>query len=215
MTGDTARLSSPDWNTAWFAARERLRRELGDAVFDAWLAQLSLQSADSADLKLAAPRMFIRNWVASQYVARIERALRAEGAQPSSITSVLAPPTVGGGLTGEQVRPVATVSDIPVVAPRLPDPRPDSRKGLSRREVDPGQSFDSFVAGTANEFAHGAARAFANGETPDIPLLYIHGTFGLGKTHLLNAVALTAQARGRRAILLSSEEFMRRFLGAL
>jgi chromosomal replication initiator protein len=214
MARDTTKLSNPDWPAVWAKARERLRRELGDAVFDVWLAQLSLLSFEKSELKIAAPRMFVRNWVANQYVARIERACRAEGAEPTSVSVVLAPAAVGGGL-GREVLPTpqATISRLPV-EPRGAQPA-EPRGALSRRLADPSQTFENFVPGSANEFALNAARAFAQGETPEVSLLYIHGNFGVGKTHLLNAIAMTAQSKGRRALLLSSEEFMRRFLGAL
>jgi chromosomal replication initiator protein len=195
--------------------RGRLRRELGDAVYDVWLAQLQLLSFDKCELKIGAPRMFVRNWVANQYVPRIERACRAEGGEPASITIVLAPPTVGGALVhDEPAVAAASISQLPV-KPRMAERPLETRAGLTRRLADPSQTFDNFVSCSANEFALGAAKAFAQGEKPEISLLYIHGTFGVGKTHLLNAIALTAQAKGRRALLLSSEEFMRRFLGAL
>ena len=202
-----------DWPAIWLKARERLRRELGEGVYNVWLAQLSLLSFDRSVLKIAAPRMFVRDWVANQYISRIERACRAEGAEPASVSIVLAPSVVGGALSRES-SPAAIVSHIPV-APRVSETRPEPRGGLARRQPDPSQTFENFVACNANEFALGAARAFAQGEKPEISLLYIHGTFGVGKTHLLNAIALAAQAKGRRALLLSSEEFMRRFLGAL
>jgi chromosomal replication initiator protein len=215
MAKDTTKLSSPDWPTVWAKTRERLRRELGDAVYDVWLAQLSLLSFEKSELKIAAPRMFVRNWVANQYVSRIERACRAEGAEPASVSIVLAPPSVGGSVGREEFhRPQASISPLPLKAP-VTDRAPELRASLSRRVADPTQTFDNFVPGSANEFALGAARAFSQGETSEISLLYIHGTFGVGKTHLLNAIALAAQAKGRRALLLSSEEFMRRFLGAL
>jgi chromosomal replication initiator protein len=67
----------------------------------------------------------------------------------------------------------------------------------------------------ANQFGHGAARAFADGQQSDIPLLYIHGGFGFGKTHLLNAAALEFRKRGKRTLFLRAEDFMRHFLGAL
>jgi chromosomal replication initiator protein len=214
MSKDT-RPSNHDWPSVWIRARERLRRELGDAVYDVWLSQLQLLSFDKSELKIAAPRMFVRNWVANQYVSRIERACRAEGAEPASVSIVLAPPTVGGAVAREEIAAsVASVSQLPV-RPRLPERSAEPRHSLSRRLADPNQTFDNFVSCSANEFALGAARAFAQGEKPEISLLYIHGTFGVGKTHLLNAIALAAQAKGRRALLLSSEEFMRRFLGAL
>jgi chromosomal replication initiator protein len=81
--------------------------------------------------------------------------------------------------------------------------------------LHPQQTFDSFIAGPANEFGLGAARAFADGQNNDIPLLYIHGGFGYGKTHLLNAAALEFRKRGKRTLFLRAEDFMRHFLGAL
>lgn len=208
---ETTKLSGPDWPIVWAKARERLRRELGDAVYDAWLAQLTLFSFDRAELKIAAPRMFVRNWVANQYLTRIERAIRSEGGEAASLSIVLAPPAVGGALTEEPQKQPRAASPFPIKLP----PVAEKRSALSHRIVDPAQTFDSFVSGTSNAFALHAARSFANGDTNDVSLLYIHGTFGVGKTHLLNAIALAAQAKGRRAVLLSSEEFMRRFLGAL
>ena len=75
----------PDWTNAWAAVRERMRRELGDPVFEAWIGPLSLESFDRDELKIGAAKPFVRNWVANHYVARIERAFRAEGAEPQSI----------------------------------------------------------------------------------------------------------------------------------
>jgi len=206
----------PDWPNAWVAVRERMRRELGDAVFEAWIGPLSLESADHDDLKIGATKPFVRNWVANHYIARIERAFRAEGADPASISIVIsaAPsPVVGGGVMRE-VSSSASISYLPPPA-RGAEIAEDSAKGLWTRMLHPQQTFDSFIPGRANEFGHGAARAFAEGQQSDIPLLFIHGGFGFGKTHLLNAAALEFRKRGRRTLFLRAEDFMRHFLGAL
>ena len=96
----------PDWPTAWTSARERLRRELGDAVFDAWIGPLTLEAWENDELNIGAAKPFVRNWVANHYVARIERTLKAEGAEPASISIVLTvpKPMVGGGLVREPAR---------------------------------------------------------------------------------------------------------------
>src|SRR6185312_15082690 len=86
LTGKPMR---PDWPNAWAAVRERMRRELGDAVFDAWIGPLGLESADHDELRIGATKPFVRNWVANHYIARIERAFRAEGAEPVSIAIVI------------------------------------------------------------------------------------------------------------------------------
>lgn len=206
----------PDWPNAWAAVRERMRRELGDAVFEAWIGPLSLESADHDELKIGAAKPFVRNWVANHYIARIERAFRAEGAEPASISIVIsaAPsPVIGGGVMRE-VPSSASISYLPAPA-RGAEIAEDNAKGLWTRMLHPQQTFDSFIPGRANEFGHGAARAFAEGQQSDIPLLFIHGGFGFGKTHLLNAAALEFRKRGRRTLFLRAEDFMRHFLGAL
>ncbi|MGH6872788.1 MAG: chromosomal replication initiator protein DnaA [Rhizomicrobium sp.] len=213
-----AMASKMDWETVWAAARERLRRELGEAVFDAWISPLVLVSFDKDEIRLAAPKPFHRNWVANQYMPRIERALRSEGGEPASLSIVLntASPAIGARVAKE---PRAETEGQPATVSYLrdgpPAERSDVRRGLSHRIVNPGQSFESFVTGPANDFGYRAARALATGDAEDVSLLYIHGGFGYGKSHLLNGIALEARKRGRRALFLGAEDFMRQFLGAL
>ncbi|HEX4105004.1 MAG TPA: chromosomal replication initiator protein DnaA [Rhizomicrobium sp.] len=212
LTGKTSR---PDWTSAWMAVRERMRRELGDPVFEAWIGPLSLESFEHDELKIGAAKPFVRNWVANHYVARIERAFRAEGAEPASISIVIASqpaPSVAGGVVREAAQSSASIAYL---SPPARGGEEDGARGLWTRMLHPQQTFDSFIPGPANEFGHGAARAFAEGQQQDIPLLYIHGGFGFGKTHLLNAAALEFRKRGKRTLFLRAEDFMRHFLGAL
>ena len=216
MVQTTVKPARPDWPAAWSGARERLKRELGDAVFDAWIGPLTLDGWENDELNIGAVRPFVRNWVSNHYVARIERALKSEGAEPASISIVLTSPkpVIGGGIVREPARiepPVASYA----VRTGDDDAAKDVSRGLWTRMLHPQQTFDSFVCGPSNEFALGAARSFAEGANSDIPLLYIHGGFGYGKTHLLNAAALEFRKRGRRTLFLRAEDFMRHFLGAL
>src|ERR1700761_7130847 len=81
--------SMPDWLAGWTLVRDRMRRELGDAVFDAWIGPLSLESWDGDDLKIGAAKPFVRNWVANHYVARLEKAFRVEGFAPAGLSIVV------------------------------------------------------------------------------------------------------------------------------
>ncbi|MBV9990482.1 MAG: chromosomal replication initiator protein DnaA [Alphaproteobacteria bacterium] len=187
---------------------------MGDAVFDAWIGPLTLEGHERDELRIGTTKSFMRNWVAERYVARIERALRAEGAQPASVSIVLVKQqaTIGGNLHREpQAVPSAAILDY--AQPR--DEAPDAGMGLWTRMLHPQQTFESFVPGAANEFGHRAMRAFAEGTSNDFPHLFIHGGFGFGKTHLLNAAALEFRNRGKRTLFLRAEDFMRHFLGAL
>jgi chromosomal replication initiator protein len=214
-----AKSARVDWRAAWAGVRERLRRELGDAVFEAWIAPLSLENCDNDELAIGAAKPFVRNWVANHYVPRIERAFRADGHVPAAIAIVMAAPQLGGPTLGGNVAPVretAEPASVSYLPPRADANAPtDDAKGLWNRMLHPQQTFDSFIAGNANAFGHGAAKDFAEGGQADLPLLYIHGGFGYGKTHLLNAAALEFRKRGKRTLFLRAEDFMRHFLGAL
>jgi len=215
--------NSTDWPSIWMAARVKLRRALGGPVFDAWLGKLTLLNFERDEIRFVAPKAFVRNWVQNNYACRLEKALRAEGGNPKSITIVVAEPvapSIGGGLLKESpAEPLsATVTVLPQPAALQPD---ENRSGAAHaqallfRAPDPQQTFAGFVTGTANQLAAKAARNVADGEADDVALLYIHGHFGLGKTHLLNAIALESRRRGLRALVLGAEDFMRQFLGAL
>lgn len=198
---------STDWNAIWLAARERMRRDMGDAVFDAWVRPLVLASADGSEIKIGAQTPFARNWVASHHLQRIDRAITTESGQDVTVEIVV--------VAQRPVIATTTVSrDVPAVTPAETD-KSESRRALSTKLLQNTQTFESFVPGPANEFAYRAARALGTGENEEISLLYVHGGFGYGKSHLLNAIALEAKKRGKRALFLGAEDFMRQFLGAL
>ncbi|HEX4077647.1 MAG TPA: DnaA/Hda family protein [Rhizomicrobium sp.] len=207
---------TPDWLGIWNTARDRLRRQLGGATFDAWIGKLVLLEFSKDDLKFGAPKPFVRNWVTNNFTGRIEKALRAAGGVPASITIVLQEteaPRVGGGLPTQEKPPAS--APVSEAAGAAQPSQPVAERLLFARLPKPALSFAAFVEGPANALALRAARTFAEDDTDDISLLFIHGGFGFGKTHLLNATALEARRRGKRALLLGSEDMMRQFLGAL
>jgi chromosomal replication initiator protein len=209
MTQAMTKTSGPDWDALWIVARERLRKEMGDAVFDAWIRPLNLVSGERSDVKIGAPTPFARNWVASHYAMRIERALSTGFGNPVTLNLVVA--NTRAPLVAPASRDIAPIS---IVASE-PEKAVEMRRVLSTKVLQTAQTFETFVPGPANEFAYRAAKALGTGENDDIPLLYVHGGFGYGKSHLLNAIALEAKKRGKRALFLGAEDFMRQFLGAL
>ncbi|MDE2499875.1 MAG: hypothetical protein KGL56_06740, partial [Alphaproteobacteria bacterium] len=145
----TSKQTAVDWFAAWARVRERLRRELGDPVFDAWIGPLTLDSAEKDELRIGAAKPFVRNWVANHYVTRIERAFGAEGAEPASLSIVISnpAPTVGAGVSKEPMRlepqtPAAPVSYLPPRATEAVD-EGGAPKGLWTRVLHPQQTFDS------------------------------------------------------------------------
>jgi len=206
MGQTTTNKMQPDWEVLWIAARERMRKEMGDAIFDAWIRPLSFAGVQGSDVRIAAPSAFARNWVANHHATRIERALNAESGAAVTLTLEIA-----------QIKPllapvaVREAAPAPVESDAIAEPR----RALSTKILQTAQTFESFVPGPATEFAWRAAKSLGAGENDDISLLYVHGGFGYGKSHLLNAIALEARKRGKRALFLGAEDFMRQFLGAL
>jgi chromosomal replication initiator protein len=218
--------SEPIWSDLWSAVRDRIRLEVGQGIFDTWVGPLSLAGIENGHVRLSAPSRLVRDYVASHHAARLERAFAGAtgdfasleinvahsearislAPKPATIAIAPRPSTLApGGPTG--------IANAGHAAGKNPGA---SLQGLWDRQPDPGQSFASFVVGPSNEFAFKAAQRFAENGESEMGLLFIHGGFGNGKTHLLNAIALEARmVRGARVLFLRAEDFMRRFLAAL
>jgi chromosomal replication initiator protein len=204
----------PSWPEIWANTRDQLRIELGQGVFDTWISPLSLLDVADGHVRLSAPRRLVRDYVALHHAARIERAFTAQTKAFASLEIVVS----AVELRASAPSVAANVADAPESQGR--EPRRGGANGggggLWDREPDGQQSFENFVTGPANEFAFKTARRLAAGSDADLGILYLHGGFGFGKTHLLNAITLEARkTRGARALLLRAEDFMVRFIGAL
>ena len=213
--------SGPAWPDVWGAVRDRLRLEFGQGIFDTWIAPLSLASVERGAVRLSAPRRLIRDYVANHHISRIERAFTQAAPEFVSLDIFVTEPETRG--TASAPKPLQTAGmprgPVPAVLAALQAGarvQGVSLQGLWDRQPDPSQSFQGFVVGPSNEFAFKAAQRFAENGESEMSLLFIHGGFGYGKTHLLNAIALEARTvRGARVLFLRAEDFMRRFLSAL
>lgn len=203
----------PAWADAWISVRERLRLELGQGIFDTWIAPLSLIAAADGIVRLSSPSRLVRDYTASHHGERIEKAFA--GLLPGfCAVEIVVAAADGRALT---VRAPAASAMVAAGNPAgQAKVNGASLQGIWDRTPDPSQSFASFVVGPCNEFACKAAQRIAEHGDHSFGLLFIHGGFGYGKTHLLNAIALEVREHHRaRALFLRAEDFMRRFLAAL
>jgi chromosomal replication initiator protein len=209
-------IPEPAWSEIWANVRDRLRIEYGQGIFDTWIAPLSLASVTEGHVRLTAPRRLIRDYVAAHHATRMERTFAAATSEFATLEIVVAEPRgidpkpgIGTPLPRPSAQtPIASNAPGKGLGPSL--------QGLWDRQPDPSQSFAGFVTGPSNEFAFKAAQRFAENGDSEMGLLFIHGGFGYGKTHLLNAIALEARStREARVLFLRAEDFMRRFLSAL
>ena len=195
----------------WERVRARLRAEFGDAVFNSWLKSLRLHSVDGGGIELAAPTRFMRDWVVSRYAERLRALWQAEEAGIKAVEVVVrARPA-----SAEAV--VESLGATPLEASEARDTRRDEAERGVGSPLDPRFRFESFVVGRSNELAYAAARRVADSADVQFNPLFLYGGVGLGKTHLMHAIAWQIRQRdpARRVVYLSSEKFMYQFIRAI
>ena len=203
--------ATTEQNVQWERVRGRLRTEVGEAAFNSWLKPLTLQTIDDRKVAMAAPTRFMRDWVVKNYADRIRALWQEQDPQFDSIE-----------VAGLSARAPAKSTengqdDGQTDADGLAAPNIVASSGAHEGSLDPRFHFDQFVVGKPNELAYAAARRTAESETVTFNPLYLAGGVGLGKTHLMHAIAAHIRARfpARRVVYLSAERFMYEFIKAL
>ena len=195
-----------------------LKRELGDAAFGSWIAPAVLREAQSGDVVVVTPTGIARDWIRRSAWRRVSELWTANDAtgRRLDLKSRLEFESAGGGAGYEsKAEPIEIVlpvsSDVPALAPTN-SAKPSPVQGLQERFT-----FDTFVPGPANEFAHAVARRVASWADGHFNPVLFHGPYGFGKTHLLNALAWEAmrQAPTKRVVYLTAERFLSTFVRAV
>ncbi len=200
--------------TVWGKACTALRRELGEADFGSWLAQAALREGPDGALVLVTPTGVARDWIRRNAWRRISElwAQNDPEGRRLDLKSRMEFEAQGGQVVAQVIEladPVST--DLPEVAP-TPGAKAARGHGLQDRFT-----FDTFVPGPANEFAHAVARRVATWADGHFNPVVFHGPYGFGKTHLLNAMAWEAMknAPDKRVVYLTAERFLSTFVRAV
>ncbi|WP_242130014.1 chromosomal replication initiator protein DnaA [Sphingobium sp. Sx8-8] len=193
--------------TAWATIRAGLRRDIGVRMFDQWLkaAQLGDYCPESQTLDLLFASDFTANFVSGQFGDRLRMAWRCAGAGVREVRLRRAPNAVG-----------PRVLELPQAeTPPVPDAA--SLPQAPASNFQPRHSFVDFVTGETNHLAFSAAQAMAGEKPPRFSPLFIHGSTGQGKTHLLHAIAQAFSAHSPAApvLYMSAERFMMEFVNAM
>lgn len=207
----------------WDRIKGRLRDEVGDAAYRSWLRPITLQDAQDGFVRLGLPTRFMRDWVATHYGERIRNLWGAEnpairtveivvGNAPRRPLSAVAAPTFAPAPAAVAASVVADTVTARPAAPCAPADVDELGAQLDSR-----YTFKNFVVGKPNEFAYAAARRVAEAEAVSFNPLFLYGGVGLGKTHLMHAIAWHIREHNptRRVLYLSAEKFMYRFIRAL
>ncbi len=204
-------------NESWERVRARLRMEVGDAAFNSWLKPLNVDRCEAGGLTLSAPTRFMRDWVQSHYGDRIRAAWQSEDGTVVDVDIVVRGPAAKARREQARERPAGAGAPGPAEGAALaPAPGPGGYRDMGS-PLDPRFRFDTFVVGKSNELAYAAARRVAEQDNVTFNPLFLYGGVGLGKTHLMHAIAwhLRETMPARRVMYLSAEKFMYQFVRAL
>jgi chromosomal replication initiator protein len=196
----------------WDLAAEDLRRVLSEGNFTAWFGRVSPRDLDGSTLVLNVPNPFTKEWLESRYSEDLAAAVaRAYGA-PLGVVLVVDPEASKPETDTEHTPTEASIAPAET-APALPG----HQATVERPRFHPKYTFDSFVIGSSNRFAHAAALAVAEAPAEAYNPLFIYGEAGLGKTHLLHAIGHYVVEMDPNAIVryVSTEQFMNDFIFAL
>jgi chromosomal replication initiator protein len=179
--------SRHELDALWAATCDELRAAVPESTFRLWLEPLKPAAAVGDTLYLSAPEN-VRAWVERRYATLIAEALTKSGGPLRQVG-------FAGG-EGSPEDPVSAFGDV---------------------EVNPNYTFDRFVIGGGNRLAHGAALAVAEAPSEAYNPLFLHGPPGLGKTHLLGAIAnyLAINAPALSVRYTTAESFTNEFVAAL
>jgi chromosomal replication initiator protein len=199
-------------NETWGALRESLQGTVGRNNYTNWIEPLEFSALKDGVAVFHVPTQFIGNWVARNFGDQILELLRSAGTSVSRLEFAV------------PVDKSRATSAAPTAAEPAAPARSRNAGRASRDDVElPGApldarfTFDTFVVGKPNELAHAAARRVADGGAVTFNPLFLYGGVGLGKTHLMHAIAWELQRRqpDLKVVYLSAEQFMYRFVQAL
>ncbi|OJW49072.1 MAG: chromosomal replication initiation protein DnaA [Alphaproteobacteria bacterium 41-28] len=184
-----------DLEEQWERIQARLLEEYGEATYSSWLKPLSVVDHQEGRIRLAAPNAFMRDWVSNNYAERVKALFQSENDNVRQLDVIV------GGANEKKKQPDQPLLDLPEIVSNL-----DARF-----------TFENFIVGKPNELAHAAARKVAESETVTFNPLFLYGGVGLGKTHLMHAIAWQIKKchPKRKVIYLSAEKFMYQFVRAL
>jgi chromosomal replication initiator protein len=189
----------------WEKVLDNMKRTVSEQVFETWLRPLRYVAREGSVLFIATPHKFFKQWIEDNHIAQIEETARRELGEDISIDIV-----VGGE---EEALPP------PVTPPQyLQHPEEPTTRGRGTyMALNNRYTFDRFVIGTGNQFAHAACAAVSNDPGSSYNPLFIYGGVGLGKTHLLHAIGNEVMTRHprMRVCYIPAEKFTNELINSI
>ncbi len=198
-------------NDTWGQVREELIKRVGKSNYTTWIEPLRLSDLKNGVARFEVPTTFFGDWVSRNFADHIRGQLSQSGLTVDrvefAVSKTAADPMAKKA--GPASRPATPARRVPPTRGQADD--------ITGAQLEQRFTFDSFVVGKPNELAHAAARRVAEGGQVTFNPLFLYGGVGLGKTHLMHAIAHELQANHPElhVLYLSAEQFMYRFVQAL
>lgn len=191
----------------WGAAQAHLKGMLSADTFNLWFASIRATGADQETITLEVANDFCEVWLKDNYKGLLQDVLAASCGRRLDVKFVVsnAPPVT----RAHAVTPTAKIKSAEAAA--------EKHANNGDLAFNPKNTFDTFVVGNNNNFAHAATLAVAQSPGKAYNPLFLYGGVGLGKTHLLHAVGqhVTAAKKGAKVSYVSSEKFTNEYIDAL
>ena len=230
-----------DSEAAFERLTSKLKARVGSEIYSSWFGRLQLDDLSKSIVRLSVPTAFLRSWINNHYTELLTQLWQEENPQILKVeivvrgmSRVTRPAPVAEVAVASEPQPVETRAPVrekiafPVGQPTnekrgaalaMETPSSGSQGAVLGSPLDPRYTFDSFVDGASNRVALAAARTIAEAGSSAVRFnpLFIHASVGLGKTHLLQAIAAAAIQRPEkpRVVYLTAEYFMWRFATAI
>ncbi len=194
--------------TIWKKCTDIIKEKISQQNFETWIQPLRMSSFESESIQISVPNKFFKDWLSENYLPVIKDSISAVTGIQVSVGFVVE--KSGGGKGAPQV---------PTRTGELSEKAATPKKSINQKasSLNLNYSFDRFVVGPCNQFAHAASRAVAEQPAKNYNPLFIYGGVGLGKTHLLNAIGLHTLSNNqeRNVLYVSAEEFMNELIGSI
>ena len=186
----------------WDRVLSRIEAKVNRHSFYTWFKPTGFVSDDGGSIRVRVPNALFRDWLTKHYSAVLTDALGEVERPESRVVFVTEDPT-----------PAA--EPVPMVDPPPREPEPEDEGAVAG--LSPRYSFDTFIVGPSNQFAHAACRAVAEAPSRSYNPLFIYGGVGLGKTHLMHAIGhyVLNHLKSLKLTYISSERFMNEMINAV
>ena len=206
--------------TIWDQVLSRIEGQVGKHSFSTWFKPTSLLTDGGNSLSIRVPNLLFVEWLPKHYSVVLAEALRDVGR--ADVRLVFVPDAAGASDEGAAAAAVPELVNTPANqaefshTPEIPEGEAPAEPPRSGGLI-PRYTFDTFIVGPSNQFAHAACRAVAETPSRSYNPLFIHGGVGLGKTHLMHAIGhYVVQHHPRLSLLyISSERFMNEMINAV